>query len=332
LRVQIVTGVHQLRIPFPEGIDRFTNAYVVEGNRGSILIDCGWDSSEAIWAFREELRAERLSFEDINWIVVTHVHPDHFGLAAKLRELCGAKIIMHRADAELIHARYVDYAGLADATERMLLAAGVPAGEAGEMREASVWAAQFVTAVEPDLLVDDGDTVSNGTFQLEVLHTPGHTPGHICLYDARKRRLFCGDVVLFDAIPQVGVHPQSSDDPVGDYFESLDYVGQKPISFVFPGHGPVFNSLGIRSEEILRLLNARRHQILAALEDGLKTTYELTRELPWKVDGTETAYEELAPRERRAGLCEIAAWLRHLKGSGKVAELQQNGKTVYLVK
>lgn len=330
--MEIVTGVHQLRIPFPEGIDRFTNAYVIEGNRGSILVDCGWDSSEAIWAFREELRVERLSFEDINWVVVTHVHPDHFGLAAKLRELCGAKIIMHRADAELIHSRYVDYAELVEATGKMLLSAGVPADETDEMREASVWTAQFVTAVEPDVVVEDGDSVSNGTFQLEVLHTPGHTPGHICLYDPRKKRLFCGDVILFDAIPHVGMHPQSGSDPVGDYMQSLEYLGQKSVSFVFPGHGPVFNSLGIRTEEILRLLDARQHQILGVLEEGLKTAYEVTCALPWKMDGTETAYAELSPRERRAGVCEVAAWLGRLMSSGKVAALQQNGKTVYLAK
>ena len=330
--MEIVTGVHQLRIPFPEGIDRFTNAYVIEGNRGSILVDCGWDNSEAIWAFREELRVERLAFEDINWIVVTHVHPDHFGLAAKLRELCGAKIVMHRADAELIHARYVNYAELADSTEKLLISEGVPAEEACEMREASVWAAQFVTAAEPDIVVEDGDTVSNGTFQMEVLHTPGHTPGHICLFDPRKRRLFCGDAVLFDAIPHVGLNPQSGADPVGDYMQSLEYLGQKSVSFVFPGHGPVFNSLVIRTEEIVRLLESRQHQVLGVLDEGLKTAYEVTLALPWKVDGAETAYAELAPRERRAGVLEMVAWLRRLQERGKVASLQQNGKTVYLAK
>ena len=330
--MEIVTGVHQLRIPFPEGIDRFTNAYVIEGNRGSILVDCGWDSSEAVWAFREELRAERLSFEDINWIVVTHVHPDHLGLAAKLRELCGAKVIMHRADAELIHSRYVDFAAVGEATEQALLSYGVPPEDAAGMREASAWAAQFVTAIEPDVLVEDGDAVSNGTFQLEVLHTPGHTPGHICLYDPRKRRLFSGDVVLFDAVPQVGLHPQSGNDPAGDYMESLDYLGQKPVSFVFPGHGPVFNSLGIRTEEILRLLGARQQQILGVLEEGLKTAYEVTCALPWRVDGTDTDFAALAPRERRAGICEVAAWLNHLKAGGKIAGLEQSGKTVFLAK
>lgn len=330
--MEIVTGVHQLRIPFPEGIDRFTNAYVIEGSRGSILVDCGWDSSEAIWAFREELRVERLSFEDINWVVVTHLHPDHLGLAAKLRELCGAKVVMHRADAALIHSRYEDCKELAGATEKTLLSYGVSAEDAREMLEASRWAAQFVTALEPDVVVEDGDTVSNGTFQLEVLHTPGHTPGHICLYDPRKRRLFSGDVILFDAIPQVGLHPQSSDDPCGDYLQSLEYIGDKPVSFVFPGHGPVFNSLGIRTEEILRLLEARQQQILAILEVGLKTAHEVTCALPWRVDGADTAYGALSPRERRAGVCEVAAWLSRLKCSGKVAALEQNGKTVYLAK
>ena len=330
--MEIVTGVHQLRIPFPEGIERFTNAYVVEGSRGNILVDCGWDSSEGIWAFREELRGERLSFEDINWVVVTHVHPDHLGLASKLRELCGAKIIMHRADAELVHSRYVDYGKLSEAMEAMLLSFGVPAAEASEMRDASAWAAQFVTAAEPDTLVEDGDTVSNGTFQLEVLHTPGHTPGHICLYDSRKRRLFCGDTLLFDAIPHVGIDPQSGDDPAGDYIESLEYIGQKSVSFVFPGHGPVFNSLVIRTEEILRLLESRQRQVLSVLEEGLKSAYEVTRAMPWKVDGSDVTYDELQARERRAGVCEMAAWLKRLSNDGKVAGLNQNGKTVYLVK
>jgi len=330
--VEIVTGVHQLRIPFPEGIDRLTNAYVVEGNRGGILIDCGWDSSEAVWAFREELRLERLSFEEINWIVVTHVHPDHFGLAAKLRELCGAKVIMHRADAELIHSRYADYRQLADETEAMLRANGVPAEEAGEMREATAWAAQFVTPIEPDVVVEDGDTVSNGTFQLEVLHTPGHTPGHICLYDPRKRRLFCGDAVLFDSVPHVGIDPQSGGDPAKDYVESLRSLAERSVSFVFPGHGPVFNSLTIRSEEILRLLDARQLQILGVLERGLMTAYEVTRALPWKIDGAEMAYANLPARERRAGVCEMAAWLKRLVVAGKIAPLEQNGRTVYLAK
>ena len=330
--MEIVAGVHQLRIPFPDGMERFTNVYVVEGSKGNILVDCGWDSSEAVWAFREELRLERLSFDDINWIVVTHVHPDHFGLAAKLRELCGAEIVMHPLEASLIDSRYVNYHQLAKELEEMLISNGVPAEEAARMREASAWAAQFVTPTHPDVLVEDGDTISNGTFQLEVLHTPGHSPGHICLYDGRKRRLFCGDHVLFDAVPQVGAHPQSGADPAGDYTRSLEHIVEKPVSFVFPGHGPVFNSLMIRSEEILREREVRRRQIAKVLEDGLKTAYDIAHEIGWRTGGGDASYDDLGFRERRAAICEAVAWLRRLVDEGRVAALERNGTTTYLSK
>ena len=330
--MEIVSGVHQLRIPFPEGMERQTNAYVIEGLKGNILVDCGWDSSEAVWAFREELRVDRLAFEDINWIVITHLHPDHYGLASKLRDLCSAKVIMHRGDAELIDSRYVHADGLADETERMLVVAGTPPEEASEMREASMWARRFVTPVVPDVVVDTGDTVSNGTFQFEVVHTPGHSPGHLGLYDPRKRRFFCGDHVLFDVAPHVGIDPQSGNDPAGEYIESLRELSDMPVSFVFPGHGPVFNSLSIRAEEILRQHGARKLQILSTLEEGLMTPYEVTVELGWRLDGQDVEYGDLPFRDRRAAVCEVLAWLKRLAIEGKVAPLDRDGKTVYLAK
>jgi glyoxylase-like metal-dependent hydrolase (beta-lactamase superfamily II) len=209
---------------------------------------------------------------------------------------------------------------------------GAPLEEAARMREASAWAAQFVTPTHPDVLVEDGDTISNGTFQLEVLHTPGHSPGHICLYDPRKRRLFCGDHVMFDALSRIQAHPQSGADPAGDYARSLEYVVEKSVSFVFPGHGPVFNSLTIRSEEILRRHEARRRQIAGVLDDGLKTAYDIARDIGWKSGGVEVSYGDLEFRERRVALCEVIAWLRFLAGEGRVAALEQNGTTAYLSK
>ncbi|MBN1857551.1 MAG: MBL fold metallo-hydrolase, partial [Dehalococcoidia bacterium] len=282
--------------------------------------------------FREELRLERLSFDDIRWIVVTHIHPDHFGLAAKLKEVCGAKVVMHQLEAALIDARYTNYRQLAAQLEAMLVSFGVPVDEATQMKEASAWAGKYVAPVHPDILVDEGDTVSNGTFQLDVIHTPGHSAGHICLYEARKRRLFTGDHVVFDAVPEVGVHPQSGADPMGDYLESLDHVGDRPVSFVFPGHGPVFNSLGIRSEEIRREHAARRQQVLGVLEDGVKTVYEVARELDWSSDGRHVEYEGLSFRARRAGVCGTAAWLKRLVHEGEVAAFERDGMTTYMEK
>lgn len=330
--MEIITGVHQLRIPFPEGMERHTNVYVIEGSKGAILVDCGWDSSEAIWAFREELRLDRLSFEDINWIVITHIHPDHFALASKLKELCDAKVVMHRAEAQLIESRYVKYARLSREMQGMLVAEGVPPEEAGGMCEASTWELQFVTPVHPDILVEQGDTISNGTFQFDVIHTPGHTAGHICLYESRKRRLFCGDHVLFDVVPRAGVDPQSTADPVGDYLTSLDHLSDHAVSFVFPGHGPVFNSLSIRSDEIRRHMDFRQKQIARVLDEGLKTGYHVACSLSWRTEEGAQEFADLSARDRRVAVFEAVAWLRRLVNLGAVAVVERDNKRFYLAK
>ena len=104
--MRLVAGVYQIRLPFPQNITCYTNVYVIEGEKGNILVDSGWDWPGALWAFREGMRIDSLKFQDINWIVITHIHPDHYGLAGKLKDLCGARITMHRLEAELIDSRY----------------------------------------------------------------------------------------------------------------------------------------------------------------------------------------------------------------------------------
>ena len=79
--MRLVAGVYQIRLPFPQNTEGYTNVYVIEGEKGNILVDSGWDWPGALWAFREGMRMDSLKFQDINWIVITHTHPDHYGLA-----------------------------------------------------------------------------------------------------------------------------------------------------------------------------------------------------------------------------------------------------------
>jgi hypothetical protein len=113
---------------------------------------------------------------------------------------------------------------------------------------------------------------------------------------------------------------------------SLESLVDRQVTFVFPGHGPVFNSLGIRSEEILRLCKVKQQQMLSVLDEGLKTAYEVTRAIPWRVNGGEAPYDELPSREKRASVCEAVAWLKRLALDGRVAPLERDGKISYLAK
>ena len=192
--MQVINGIHQikapLRVPAFQGTTGYVNVYVIEGSEGNIMIDSSWDSPEALVGLKEAMKADRLRLQDVKWVVVTHVHPDHYGLASKIRQLYGAKVAMHRIDAGLIDLRYVNFAELLKQIEEMLRLNGVPQEELPKLREASLWAKQFVTPDPPDIMLEDGAKISNGSFEIEAILTPGHSPGHICLYEPRKKLLF----------------------------------------------------------------------------------------------------------------------------------------------
>ncbi len=330
--MEIVSGVHQIKLPFPHGMPEYTNIYVIEGSNGNILIDSGWDSSEVLWAFREGLKEDRLRFQDINWIVITHVHPDHYGAAGKLAEFCEAKVLMHRLEAELIDPRYKDPNALLWQIGEELSYNGVPQDKLIEMKEASLWINQFVSPVSPDVMLDDGDRLSNGSFEFEVLRTPGHSPAHICLYEPEKRWLFCGDHVLLNTTPHIGLHPQSEDNPLRDYLASLKMLESLRVNFVFPGHGPVFNSLRLRSEEIIHHHEQRQKAIMKALDNGLKTAYQLAIELPWMLEAGGLAFEDMGLWDKRLAILQTIAHLKLLASEGKVGRIDQKDTSLYISK
>ena len=328
----MISGVHQIKIPFPQGISGCTNAYIVEGSEGNILIDTGWDTSEALSALIGGLKEDRLQFQDIKKIVITHIHPDHYGLASKVKQLCGVPVAMHKIEAGLINPRYVDFEELLEEMEEEFGSSGVPQAELPELKDASLWIKQFVSPDLPERMLDAGDVISNGSFEFEVLWTPGHSPGHICLYEPRKRLLFSGDHVLFDTTPHVGFHPQSGDNPLGDYISSLEMMERLKVNFVFPGHGPVFNSLKLRVAEILRHHEQRERAIIRSISDGLKTAYQVAEEIPWKGDIGGVAFKDLVSWDRRLAMMETVAHLRLLTSEGKVGKIDQDGVSLYLAK
>ncbi len=330
--MEIIRGVHQIKIPFPLSMPECTNVYIVEGSEGNILIDTGWDTPEALSAFREGLTIERLKFQDIKKIVITHIHPDHYGLASKIKQLCGAQVAMHRIEAGFINSRYKDFGELLRETEEELRRNGTPQAELPELRDASLWINQFVFPDLPEVTLDENDIISNGSFEFEVLLTPGHSPGHICLYEPNKRLVFSGDHVLFETTPHVGFHPQSGDNPLGDYISSLRAMEKTRVNFVFPGHGPVFNSLNLRVAEILRHHEQRERAIVKVLNDGLKTAYQVAAELPWKHEAGGVAFNDLTTWDKRLAILETIAHLKLLMVEEKVGEVNMKGTCVYLAK
>jgi glyoxylase-like metal-dependent hydrolase (beta-lactamase superfamily II) len=330
--MQVLNGVHQIKSPCPWDASWYTNVYVIEGSDGHIMVDSGWDSQESLWALQEGIKAANLKLRDITKVVITHIHPDHYGLSSKIKQICGAQVAIHRIDAGFISPRYEDFANLIKKTEELLRQNGVPENELPQLKEASLWMNKYVTPDTPEVKLEDGDTISNDSFEFEVLWTPGHSPGHICLYERERRFILTGDHVLYDTTPHVGLNPQSGDNPLGNYISSLKKLERLKVHFILPGHGPMFNALGLRIEKILQHHEERKRAIMQALRDGLKTAYEVAQQIPWMANEGRSAFQDLAVWDRRMAVTETLAHLKLLMEEDRVGNVDMDGASLYLAK
>ena len=303
-------GVRRIAIPLPIPALKVVNVYLVEGTDRS-LVDTGIHTDEAEAALRAGLAEAGVALGGIARTFVTHLHPDHFGMAGTL-ERAGSSIVMHRPEAE--HARAVWAADhhLIDATHEWFALHGMPGDVNEGMRAAWIDIARRVDDVERIALVDDGGTFDLGGRTARVVWTPGHTDHHAVLFDESTGTLFAGDHVLPRITSNVGLYSFSRDDPLGDYLQALRRVRALPVRRVLPAHGEPFDDLGGRVDELLEHHRLRLDAVL-----GLCTgvdAYAIALRLFPKLR---------SPAEERFALAETLAHLRHLERADRVVATEE---------
>jgi len=323
---EVAPGIHRLPLPL-DGPPGSVNAYVVEGDDGLLLVDCGWNTRETYAAVEDGLASIGRTVGDIRTIAVTHIHPDHFGLAAHVAKASGATELMHRRDAALVGGRYEDARETVSAMETWLRSHGLPEGEVEATAGASLWMLSLVDVRRPDVLLAGGETVNCGRYAFEVIPTPGHSAGLYCLFDQASGVLLSSDHVLERISPHIGLHAQSSEDPVQEYLDALGRVRDLPASIVLPGHGAPFRDLAGRVDALARHHDERNDRMLRALDDDEETAYAVAGRLPWR--GSADGWRALAPFDRRMALTETVAHLEHLALQGRLTRDRRDGLVRY---
>src|SRR5262249_7043147 len=140
----------------------------------------------------------------------------------RVREVSGAWLALHPADAALLHDRYADPDDLLQRMSKMLRRLGAPPEELEALTTASMPVRPLVEVVMPDVLMEDGDHPEILGWNLTALWTPGHSPGHLCFWEERHRLMLTGDCVLPRITPNINLNPQTEPDPLGDYLRSLE--------------------------------------------------------------------------------------------------------------
>ncbi|MEU9884722.1 MBL fold metallo-hydrolase [Sphaerisporangium sp. NPDC051011] len=309
-------GLWSIPVPIPINPLRYVLVYALELPDGVAIIDAGWNTDEAYDALAAGLKVAGYEMGDVRAVLVTHIHPDHYGLAGRVRENSGAWIGLHPADARLLSGRYDD--ALVDeliARERVMLArSGVPPLTVEELSGASMMIRHYVSMGRPDRLIEDGADLDLPGWDLRAVWTPGHSPGHLCFLSPSRRVLFSGDHVLARITPIVAVHPQSAPDPLADYLDALAAVRYFEVDEVLPAHEYRFLELAERVEDVMAHHGRRLAEIEAAVAgaDGV-ACWDVTTGLTWS-----RPWETIPPFMRRAATNETLAHLVYLEGKGRL--------------
>ena len=323
--VQIMDGLLQLRVPIPNNPLGWVLPYLIEGDDGWTLVDSGWNVPEAFDALEQQLDDAGVGFRNLRTLLVTHIHPDHYGLAGQVKERSGATVIIHQRERDLIRSRYRNPQQLLATMGEWLVAQGVPRDSMDDLKTSAMPVRAFVDPVEPDEVVWGGERLSIGRFEFEVWWTPGHSPGHICFLERAKKFILTGDHVLPTITPNISVHPQQQGNPLGDYIASLKRLEDLDVTRVLPAHEYSFEDLRGRLREIERHHDERLDEMMACVADGPITAFEIARKIKWVTGALDT----FSPWMQRAALGETIAHLDYLVIEDRLSRRTENGIQYY---
>lgn len=312
--------VLQVKVPLPFPL-RFVNSYLLPGPDGWTLIDPGLrtEAAEQLW---ESVLAEReIGFNQIERIVLTHHHPDHYGLAGWFQERAGdVPVLMSRTAWEHTRLLWGEGQPMAEKLMELFRMNGLPAELEEGMRENMD---SFVGSVSPQpevTFIDENAKVRLGRDDYEPIHTPGHASGHLCFYRAETATMFCGDHVLPQISPNVSYLPLGIDEnPLASYMASLEHISRYEVRLAFPGHREPFAHLQQRAKELIVHHRERLESMRAHLTEP-RTAYEVCR----------AAFgDKLSVHQLRFALSETMAHLIWLREAGTVRAVERNGIISY---
>ena len=305
---EVTPGIWRLPLSLKEHSVGHVNVYALLNQTGVVLIDTGWGTAASWAALDSSLNAIGASARDVIRVLLTHFHADHCGSAGDLQARWGARVGMHRDDSQHLAERYFQHASTyRNRTLKWSRETGAPLELALAAVALNRSSAARMRHLRPDDEIEDGGVTRHGSWRLTALHTPGHTPGHLCFYEETTRTLFSGDHILPYINTSPGVRPHSSAYPVADYLSSLDRLAELSVARVLPGHQDPFVHLVDR----VASLRAHHQQRLALTEqlvsEGLDTVWKVTRAIP-----RSRQWNELSDQGKISALGETYAHLRHL--------------------
>lgn len=316
---EVLPGAYQITLPLPFELSS-VNTYLVPLSEGFMLVDCGLGTQESFLSLESQLQSIGVEWPRIREIFLTHTHPDHVGQALRLLALTGARVSMHRYEMEQLQRIARTPAHKPGWLDDALRWAGVPEPLIERIEQAFLRMKPNFPDLQPDRILEGGEFLHTAVGPLELIYTPGHSPGHLCLHSKRHRTLFSGDHLLQHITPNISWLPQR--DALGEFLSSLNRVAPLELDQLLPGHGEPYQGHSQWVAETKAHHQERCDIILGSLYGGPLTAHDLVSAV-WP--------RPLAPFHHRFAVFEVLAHLEYLRRRGQVTEDPQTSHSLWRV-
>ena len=284
---KVYDNIYRIVVGLPKNPLKELNSYIICGKDRNLIMDTGFNTPECQKDLEDGLNELGIDMKKTD-LLLTHFHADHVGLVNHIEEMAKAagntdfKIYMSQIDKDVADT-FIEEEHNWQVQLNRFLKEGFPEKELEEVyakHPAKRHKQPGGFTITPMV---DGDIVKVGDIELKVMITPGHTPGHACLYYEKEQVFFSGDTVLFNITPNISFWPGSKE-ALGEYFLSLLKIRELPVKVCLPGHRAISTDLKGRIDQLLKHHEERLQEVIDILKaNPAATGYDVAKLMHWDI-------------------------------------------------
>ena len=316
---EILANLYKIEIPLPESPLKALNSYVIKNSERNLIIDTGWNQEECMNAMQTGLKELGVDLRKTDFFI-THLHADHLGLVSNLITDT-SKIYFNQPDADRLKAGFLwdDFVSFARLN-------GYPGKEIQAVSDSHPG---FKFRSKENLvfhILKEGDTISIGNYAFRCVETPGHTWGHMCLYEPNKKIFVAGDHILNDISPNIQLWSDEWN-PLKEYLTSLEKVYELDIELVLPGHRSISRNCRERIQELKHHHEKRFDEVISILERGSKNAFRVASQMSWDI--LYDSWDLFPVSQKWFAIGEAIAHLKYLVEKGIIRREMRGKKRVF---